>query len=583
MFNPDDNILEEKMREYTAQQTKKFADALEKFSQLSPDDTYKEGDEARENPFLDILKKLKEHQKAQNSDALLTEIAKKGLVVTAAYLFGEDHVWKPGALENAILTAAENSRSETTIFLLKHMEDWSGVFFQKVLEDVKNDDTRDKLNAFHSDYIENNRPAWISKAGYDDPTLVEKGDLKKAMQQRRLWCIYQFLQKGQTPEKEDLLQLVKEGQSRNGAADMIRVFTEYDQSISVTTYRNDISYMLIDAHLGRRRDNHSEKTEENLKALSRVFNGFLKHCVQDKYQLFQNGDIPGLMKAGEGRDPLAQLFDSLPQDEKQKVLLSVHQQAQEEQNLDILYWFHTTGLLNGVADPDIFGNLLKCVEQLQNDDDSYEVQRRLKTLSERHIKLLTPAELTTKNGILLKTALDKKDYDTIGSLIKRDADWPRDLVEQNMRDAIYTGDGTILSLLCQMKQDWQIAFIKNCGDMPSANKRNIDSEINNIKRRFLEDWSPKNKNEISRSVSLGNVTVTHLFNFKSAHVLTSSTSYEGKGTALDITKFRDFQNSDEIDEAYEKLRIIHDDAPPYKGKDDTTRQHVIRRRAPKNH
>src|SRR5690606_23456901 len=128
-------------------------------------------------------------------------------------------------------------------------------------------------------------------------------------------------------------------------------------------YRNEISYLLINAHLERRRDNSSEKEEKNLQSLSRIFNDALLHHAQDKYELFQGGNIPGLMKAGAGRDPLAQLFDALPQDERHPLLLSLHEQAQKEQNLDIIYWFHTTGLLDGIAAPDMFGNLLKYVEQ----------------------------------------------------------------------------------------------------------------------------------------------------------------------------------------------------------------------------
>lgn len=575
MYKPD--IVEEKMREYTEQQTRNFAEAVQKFQYLSPDDTYDEGDENREKPFMDILLKLKDRQKSQNSDILLEEIAKKGLAVTASYLFGEEHVWKPGALEKAALTAAGHNRPETTIFFLKHMEDWSGVFFQKVLAETSHDETRRKLESFHSNYIENNRPAWISKAGYGDAALMENGDLAKAMKQRSLWCVYQFLQKGQTPKKDDLLNLVKEGRSRSDTADLLRVFSEYDQSGSVRTHRNEITYMLADAHLKKRCDNGSLTTEDNLKSLSRIFNDALLHRAQDKYALFQDGNIPGLTKAGAGRDPLAQLFDALPQDERQACLLALHHQAQDEQNLDVIYWFHTTGLLDGVAAPDMFGNLLKCVEQLDLTDD-YETQRRLKSFSNRYIALLMPEELTAKNGILLKTALDKKDYDTIAQLMKRDADWPRDLVETYMRDAVYEGDAKTLSLLCQMKQDWQLAFIKDCKTMPSANKRAIDSEVSNIKRSFLGDWKPQNNSEISRSVSAGYATITHLFNFKSAQVITSSTTYEGKGTALQITNFRDFQNSDEIDEAYAKLCISYDDAPPYKGKDDSTRHHIIRRR-----
>lgn len=576
MFKPDD-ILETKMREYTAQQDKNFADALKKFQYRTPDDTYEEGDENREKPFMDILLTLKDRTRAKNSTDLLEDIARKGLVTTAAYLYDEDHVFKPGTLEQAVLTAAENNRPETAVFFLNHMEDWSGVFFQKVLTVVRHDDTRRRLEKFHSDYIENNRPKWIPKAGYDDPALMANGDLKKAMRQRRLWCVYQFLQKGQTPEKDDLTSLVKDGLSRSENAEFLRVFAEYDQSGTLHTCHNELSYILANAHIKRRRDNSGEKEEENLKSLSRIFNTELLQHAQGKYELFRDGNIPGLMKAGAGRDPLAQLFDALPADERQEILLSLHHRAQDEQNLDMIYWFHTTGLLDGIAAPDMFGNLLKCVAQIGQTDD-YDRQRQLKSASQRYIELLPPEELAAQNGLLLKTVLDQKNYDTLANLMKRNADWPRDLVESAMRDAVYEGDGKTLSLLCQMKQDWQIDFIKNCTNMPSANKRAIDSEIGNIKRGFLGDWSPRNNSEISRSVSAGNATISYLFNFKSAQVVTSSTTYEGKGAALQITNFRDFQNSDEIDEAYAKLRIAYDDVPPYKGKDETSRHHIIRRR-----
>ncbi|MBL1146124.1 MAG: hypothetical protein HND56_07105 [Pseudomonadota bacterium] len=576
MFKPDD-ILEKKMREYTEQQDKNFADALQKFQYRTPDDTYEEGDENREKPFTDILLKLKSPTRARNSAALLEDIARKGLVITAAYLFDEEHVFKPGALEQAVLIAAENNYPETAVFFLKHMEDWSGVFFQKVMENVNNDDTRRRLEAFHNDYVENSRPDWIPEAGYNDAERLQNSDLRAVMQERRLWCVYQFLQKGHTPEKEDFLALIKGGESRNDTADFIRAFVKYDQGASTTKWRNETAYMMINGYLKNRRDGRSDKTDNNLTSLAHLFNDSLQQRAKDKYAFFLHGDIPGLMQAGAGRDPLAQIFDSLPQEERQKVLLTVHNQAQEEQNLDILYWFHTTELLNGVADPDIFGNLLKCVEQLGQDDD-YNAQQRLKSACERYIKLLAPEELTAQNGILLKTVVEKRETDLLRNLIQRNADWPHPLVEQKMTDAVYAGDGTILNLLCQMKQDWQIAFIKNCGNMPSANKRNIESEVSSIKRSFMEDWSARNKNEISRSIRVDSVTITHLFNFQSAQLITTTSTYEGKGAALEITNFRDVQNGDEIDEAYAKLRIMYDDAPPYKCKDDSTRQHVIRRR-----
>ncbi|TNE30108.1 MAG: hypothetical protein EP349_05785 [Alphaproteobacteria bacterium] len=576
MFKPDD-ILEEKMREYSEQQTRNFNEALQKFQYLSPDDTYNEGDEAREKPFMEILVKLKDRQRSQNSEALVIDIAEKGLVVVADYLFGEEHVWKPGLLEKAVLAAAENDRPETTIFLLKHMEDWSGVFFQTVLEVVQNDETRRKLESFHNDYIENSRPDWIPEAGYNDAERLQSSDLQKVMKERRLWCIYQFLQKGQTPEKDDLLEMVKEGASREDSSKLIRLFKQYDQGTTVHIHRRDITAMLVDAYLKHRRENRSN-TDESLKSLAHVFETHLKSGAKDKYELLLKGDIPGLMKAGQGRDPLAQVFDALPKNERTEMLRPLMEAAQENHDLYVLHWLDSTGLVKHIANPGVFKNLLACVDGLNPDDEDYQTQRRYREQINAMFQQLPAEELGAENGRLLQHVLDKEDRDLLSNLMERKIDWPRDLVEQNMRDAVYTGNGTVLKQLCRMQQDWQIDFIKTCTDMPSANKRNIESEVSSIKRSFMGEWSARNNSEISRSVSNDNSKISYLFNFKSAQMITTVTTYEGKGAAVEVTNFRDVQNSEEIDEAYKKLCIMHDDAPPYKGKDDTTRQHVIRRR-----
>ncbi len=429
----------------------------------------------------------------------------------------------------------------------------------------------------------NRVPDWLPSPASGDIESFQSLTLEEAMQKKRLLCIYWLLQEGRTPQQDGFTDFITETVVRDQDARFVRVFLEADKSRTVQKNADEIVYALADRYLQMEiyhgtgayygasavralfyicGINDTDADEETVKALS----------SGDRQML---GNISGEKKT----HTLTLLFRAVPPHKARALLETLHEKATEHGNLPVMQWLQRSNLYP-VSENDIFQAADKQMTALAITKDGTERHTKNKAVK-NWIENASPALLLSQDGKLLHTATQIGSYEIVETLLKKTHDWPQEIVEPGMRSAFEKNDRDMMSRLGSLKAEWQIGLLKEFEKDTSSEKRSIQQTIHYLKKAYLEDgWSVLNKNEISRSVSTVNTSITHLFNFRSKTVTTTAVPSGGRGAALQVTNFREFQSGDEIGDAYWRLRIFHDDAPPYKGKDDSARHRAIHRTRP---
>ncbi|TVQ82671.1 MAG: hypothetical protein EA357_09525 [Micavibrio sp.] len=427
----------------------------------------------------------------------------------------------------------------------------------------------------------NKGPNWLPAPTSADIELFQTSTLEEAMRKKRLLCIYWFLQDGQTPQQDGFTDFITKTIAQDQDARFLRVFIDADQSRTVQKKTDEIFYAVADHYLQMELYNGRSRYHGAVAAQALFHILGDDEADLDTISAFSKGDGAALQKiaAESNTNTLTLLFQIAPQRDAEAILAALHEKAMERGNLPMMQWLESNKL-HPVSENDIFRATERQIAALTTIRNSTEHHTK-NTAVKNWIKNATPETLLLQNGKILQTAIESGQHDIVATLLEKTHDWPQGIIEAGMRQAFAQDKRDMLMRLGSLKTEWQAGLLKEFEKDTSPDKRNIQQSVYYLKKSYLEDgWSVVNKNEISRSVSTGNASISHLFNFRSKTVTTTAVPSGGRGAALQVTNFREFQSGDEIDDAYWRLRIFHDDAPPYKGKDDGARHRTVHRTRP---
>ena len=225
-----------------------------------------------------------------------------------------------------------------------------------------------------------------------------------------------------------------------------------------------------------------------------------------------------------------------------------------------------------------------------HDGETKEEEKLLKLVTEHVCK--TPEKLATNDHQILPHFAKYNKHRSLRTLFKA-TEWPGDVVDTALKTAVESVQPATTTALLDLQHNFDLEFLTQLYDNSSegcvyqpvrehmivlitelaedpaayrdARKHATESTLKSLFEDYqneyiAKEWQMASSYEIGHKSEAFGQNITSIFNFKSNKVHVSNT-YQS-GTGFSVLDFKDYENKEEIETAYEKLQLLSDKKIP---------------------